>query len=155
MATGKVIQITGPVIDVEFPPGELPAIYNALEITRPEQARKTAILESSLDCIITMDHEGRIVDFNPAAVRTLGYVPSEVIGRPLADVLIPERYRQQHREGVLHFLATGTGTVRWRAWSWIIAGSARRASRRRPTTRARPRPGTAPRRACRSSRRGP
>ena len=25
MATGKVIQITGPVIDVEFPPGELPA----------------------------------------------------------------------------------------------------------------------------------
>jgi len=34
MATGKVIQITGPVIDVEFPAGELPAIYNALEITR-------------------------------------------------------------------------------------------------------------------------
>jgi len=35
MATGKVIQITGPVIDVEFPPGELPDIYNALEIQRP------------------------------------------------------------------------------------------------------------------------
>ncbi len=35
MATGKVIQITGPVIDVEFPPGDLPAIYNALEIQRP------------------------------------------------------------------------------------------------------------------------
>ena len=35
MATGKVIQITGPVIDVEFPPGDLPAIYNALEIERP------------------------------------------------------------------------------------------------------------------------
>jgi F-type H+-transporting ATPase subunit beta len=36
MATGKVIQITGPVIDVEFPPGELPEIYNALEIDRSE-----------------------------------------------------------------------------------------------------------------------
>jgi F-type H+-transporting ATPase subunit beta len=35
MATGKVIQITGPVIDVEFPAGELPAIYNALTIKRP------------------------------------------------------------------------------------------------------------------------
>ncbi len=35
MATGKVIQITGPVIDVEFPPGQLPAIYHALEIQRP------------------------------------------------------------------------------------------------------------------------
>jgi F-type H+-transporting ATPase subunit beta len=39
MAAGKVIQITGPVIDVEFPPGELPAIYNALEIKRPREAR--------------------------------------------------------------------------------------------------------------------
>ncbi|HET9878764.1 MAG TPA: F0F1 ATP synthase subunit beta [Candidatus Limnocylindria bacterium] len=38
MATGKVIQITGPVIDVEFPPGELPDIYNALEIQRPGSA---------------------------------------------------------------------------------------------------------------------
>jgi F-type H+/Na+-transporting ATPase subunit beta len=38
MATGKVIQITGPVIDVEFPPGDLPEIYNALEIERPETA---------------------------------------------------------------------------------------------------------------------
>ena len=37
MATGKVIQITGPVIDVEFPPGDLPDIYNALTITRPSK----------------------------------------------------------------------------------------------------------------------
>ncbi len=36
MATGKVIQITGPVIDVEFPPDDLPGIYNALEIKRPD-----------------------------------------------------------------------------------------------------------------------
>jgi F-type H+-transporting ATPase subunit beta len=42
MATGKVIQITGPVIDVEFPPGELPGIYNALEIQRPAASRKSA-----------------------------------------------------------------------------------------------------------------
>ncbi len=40
MATGKVIQITGPVIDVEFPPGKLPAIYNALEIKRPKEAQR-------------------------------------------------------------------------------------------------------------------
>jgi F-type H+-transporting ATPase subunit beta len=41
MATGKVIQITGPVVDVEFPAGDLPAIYNALEITRPSEAAGT------------------------------------------------------------------------------------------------------------------
>jgi F-type H+/Na+-transporting ATPase subunit beta len=42
MATGKVIQITGPVIDVEFPPGELPDIFNALEIKRPSASRRAA-----------------------------------------------------------------------------------------------------------------
>jgi F-type H+-transporting ATPase subunit beta len=36
-ATGKVIQITGPVVDIEFPAGHLPAIYNAVEIERPDQ----------------------------------------------------------------------------------------------------------------------
>ncbi len=34
-ATGRVIQITGPVVDIEFPPGRLPGIYNAVEIVRP------------------------------------------------------------------------------------------------------------------------
>ena len=36
-ATGRVIQITGPVVDIEFPAGALPAIYNAVEIKRPDQ----------------------------------------------------------------------------------------------------------------------
>ena len=50
MATGKVIQIRGPVIDVEFPPGDLPDIYNALEIKRPsdegsEGADDTLVVE--------------------------------------------------------------------------------------------------------------
>src|SRR4051794_18890751 len=36
-ATGRVIQITGPVVDIEFPAGELPAILNAVEIERPDQ----------------------------------------------------------------------------------------------------------------------
>src|SRR3990170_7098027 len=33
-ATGRVIAITGPVVDIEFPPGQLPAIYSAVEIQR-------------------------------------------------------------------------------------------------------------------------
>ena len=36
-ATGRVIQITGPVVDIEFPAGELPAIYNAVEIERKDR----------------------------------------------------------------------------------------------------------------------
>jgi F-type H+-transporting ATPase subunit beta len=33
---GTVVQIIGPVVDVDFPPEELPAIYNAIEIARPD-----------------------------------------------------------------------------------------------------------------------
>ena len=36
MSTGKVIQVIGPVVDVEFPPGQLPNIYNALKVTKEE-----------------------------------------------------------------------------------------------------------------------
>src|SRR4051794_31429376 len=32
-ATGKVVQVTGAVVDIEFPPDQLPEIYNALQIT--------------------------------------------------------------------------------------------------------------------------
>ncbi|MDQ3410700.1 MAG: F0F1 ATP synthase subunit beta [Chloroflexota bacterium] len=35
-ATGKILQITGPVIDVEYPSNELPEIYNAIEVTRDD-----------------------------------------------------------------------------------------------------------------------
>jgi F-type H+-transporting ATPase subunit beta len=34
MAKGKVVQVIGTVVDVEFPPNELPGLYNAVEIKR-------------------------------------------------------------------------------------------------------------------------
>src|SRR6476646_878161 len=36
MSIGKVIQVIGPVVDVEFPPGQLPNIYNALKVIQEE-----------------------------------------------------------------------------------------------------------------------
>ena len=33
MAKGKVVQVIGTVVDIEFPPGALPAIYNGIEIS--------------------------------------------------------------------------------------------------------------------------
>ena len=37
-AAGRVVQITGPVVDIEFPAGQLPAIYNAVELDRESHA---------------------------------------------------------------------------------------------------------------------
>ena len=74
-------------------------------------ARKTAIFKSSLDSIIYMDHTGGIMEFNPAAERTFGYRRDEVVGRKLADVIIPPSLRDKHREGLRRYLETGEGPV--------------------------------------------
>ena len=78
---------------------------------RGSEARKAAILDSALDCIVTMDHEGRITEFNPAAERTFGYRRDEVMGRQLAEVIIPPSLREAHRQGLARYLATGIGRV--------------------------------------------
>lgn len=76
---------------------------------RASEARNEAILKASLDAIIVMDHEGRFAEFNPAAEAILGFSRAEVLGKPLADVIIPERFREQHRSGLARYLATGEG----------------------------------------------
>src|SRR5450759_1756325 len=47
-ATGRVIQITGPVVDIEFPAGQLPGIYNAVEIIREGQDPLTCEVQQHL-----------------------------------------------------------------------------------------------------------
>jgi PAS domain S-box-containing protein len=80
------------------------------ELKRSE-ARKAAILDSALDCIVTIDHEGCITEFNPSAERTFGYRRDEVVGKLLADLIIPPSLREQHRRGLARYLATGEARV--------------------------------------------
>src|SRR6266550_1338162 len=77
---------------------------------RESQARKSAMLDSALDCIVTIDHEGKLFEWNPAAEKTFGLRRSEVIGKELAELIIPPALRRRHREGLARFLATGQST---------------------------------------------
>jgi PAS domain S-box-containing protein len=76
---------------------------------RDEQRRTQAIVDTALDAIVGMDHRGVITAFNPAAERIFGYSRSQVIGRELSDLLIPPELRQQHRDGLARYRATGHG----------------------------------------------
>jgi len=78
---------------------------------RRSEARKTAILDSALDCIVTIDHEGCITEFNPAAERTFGYRRDEVVGRKLADVIVPPALREPHRQGLARYITTRESRV--------------------------------------------
>lgn len=75
------------------------------------EARKGAILESSLDAIITIDHEGRVREFNPAAEKLFGYGAREAAGRELGELIIPPELRVAHRRGMARYLSTGQGHV--------------------------------------------
>jgi len=83
----------------------------AAEGLRDSEARNRAILESALDCIVTMDHAGLVVDWNPAAERTFGFMRADVIGKEMAELIIPPRFRELHRRGLAQYLTTNQGPV--------------------------------------------
>jgi PAS domain S-box-containing protein len=81
------------------------------EELRAKEARHRAMLEAALDCVVTMDHDGRVVDFNPAAERTFGYRMEDAVGRDMAELIIPPELRERHRHGLRRYLETDEPAV--------------------------------------------
>jgi diguanylate cyclase (GGDEF)-like protein/PAS domain S-box-containing protein len=78
---------------------------------RHSEALRTAIVNSTLDGLITMDHRGCILEFNPAAERMFGYSREEAVGREVAELIIPPGIRRRHREAFARFLRTGESRI--------------------------------------------
>ncbi|HEV2294506.1 MAG TPA: PAS domain S-box protein [Tepidisphaeraceae bacterium] len=78
---------------------------------RESEARNAAVLTAALDCLVSMDHRGTVIEWNPAAERTFGYTRSEALGREMAELIIPPQLREQHRKGLAKYLVTGEGPV--------------------------------------------
>ncbi len=68
--------------------------------------RLNAIVGTSLDSIIVVDQNGTILDYNGAATRMFGYAREEVIGRDMAEFIIPEHLRKAHTEGMKRYAST-------------------------------------------------
>jgi PAS domain S-box-containing protein len=91
--------------------GEFIESLRAEESVRVSEARIRAMLESALDAVITMDNEGRVVEFNPAAERLFGHPADVAIGQEMAELLIPPALRDRHREGLRRYLETGESRI--------------------------------------------
>ena len=93
------------------------AIEAALKQKRAEEEAKTSeekrklIMNAALDAIICMDTKGIITFWNPQAEKIFGWKEEEVVGRVLAEIIIPPALREMHTKGMENYLQTGHGPI--------------------------------------------
>lgn len=86
------------------------AAARATQLERSEE-RIRSILAQAPDAFIGIDHRGLITEWNRQAEATFGWGRAEVLGRSLADVIVPPRMRDSHTAGLRDFVHTGTGRL--------------------------------------------
>ena len=64
------------------------------------------VLETALDAVVVMKSDGVVADWNDRAAGVFGWSQDEAVGRTMADLIIPERYREAHRNGLQRYLET-------------------------------------------------
>jgi two-component system sensor histidine kinase/response regulator len=88
-----------------------------LELTRLDdsvkdsQARAQMLIDSALDAVITIDQDDRIIGWNAHAESTFGRASEDVMGRPMAELIVPPAHRAAHHAGMARFLSTGKTTI--------------------------------------------
>jgi len=78
---------------------------------RNSESKLRAMIDNALDAVIAMDHLGYITEWNKQAEFILGWSYQEAIGKPLADLIIPNEYRKLHQQGLQKFIEGGVGPI--------------------------------------------
>ncbi len=68
-------------------------------------------IDAAMDAVIMMDEQGVITNWNAQAERDFLWLREEAIGKSLADLIVPERFRDAHRNGLERFLETGESKI--------------------------------------------
>jgi PAS domain S-box-containing protein len=69
------------------------------------------IIDTALDAFVQMDEAGRIIDWNAQAQALFGWSRDEAIGQILAALIVPQRHRQRHRDGLARFVSSGKSAI--------------------------------------------
>ena len=85
--------------------------HSTLVAIERDNALRNAVIDAALDCIIMMDQDGIVVEFNPASEQVFGYSREEAVGATLADLIIPEALKGAHHDGLKRYLSTGEHAV--------------------------------------------
>lgn len=102
-SAGKVL-IRGSVLDIsERKKAEM-------EIRALEETRRL-IMNSALDAIVGMDTRGRISIWTPRAEQIFGWKEKEVLGKLVAETIIPEKYREKHLQGLRRYMDTRQAVI--------------------------------------------
>jgi len=78
---------------------------------RLSEERNQLIVEMALDAVVTMNNRGLVTGWNTQAEKMFGWTRAEVLGRELAELIIPERHRETHREGLRRYIENGMARV--------------------------------------------
>lgn len=70
-----------------------------------------ATVSASLDGIIVIDIDGNVSEFSESAERIFGYKKNEVLGKSMAELIVPERYRKAHNQGMARMRETGQAKI--------------------------------------------
>jgi PAS domain S-box-containing protein len=87
-AHGEVVGVIALMIDVT----ERSRSVSALAAS---EARKDAVLRAALDCVVILDHQGLIVEVNPATEETFGWTRSDAVGRPFLEIAVAPDHRAE------------------------------------------------------------
>jgi PAS domain S-box-containing protein len=91
--------------------GQFVVRRQAEEAVHASESRLRAMLEASLDAVVTMDYRGRVVGWNHAAETTFGHGIEEAVGKDMADLIVPPALRPRHRHGLARFLETEEAVI--------------------------------------------
>ncbi|HSD37568.1 MAG TPA: ATP-binding protein [Rhodocyclaceae bacterium] len=87
------------------------ANHDAVRQLKAGESFKAAIIENAMLAVVSVDRQGIIREFNRAAENTFGHAQQEAVGKDLADLIIPQRYRAAHRAGMVRHIETRASNI--------------------------------------------
>lgn len=70
-----------------------------------------SVIETAFDAFIAVDVDGLIRHWNAQAAKTFGWSREEVVGKSMAELIIPPQHRHAHHHGMQHYLKSGEGPI--------------------------------------------